>query len=231
MNIDKNVNELFAQNNTNTRLVTFVNPFSYYILEEKNNDLITSFDHIYADGMLLVKLNNLLYPQKKIKRYSFDFTSLAPLVFKYAIDRNMKVAIVGGSKFENEVAVNSLCESFPSLEVVFSRDGFFNNEAEIESTIQKMSSLNVDIVICGMGTPLQEMFLVKCKKNMPELKLGFTCGGFISQISVKKDYFHPFFDNLNLRWLQRAYRHSYVRKRLLIDYPKFVFKFIKSRYT
>lgn len=207
------------------RLVTFVNPYSYYILEDSG--LHHEFDFIFVDGISLVKIYNCIH-KDKIKRYSFDFTSLAPIVFDFCILNELKVAIVGGSEQEVASAQRLLMSKYPNLNVVYSRNGFFNDELECLETTSEMNSLSVDVVISGMGTPKQESFLLECKNNVSSLKYGFTCGGFLSQISQNPEYFHPVFDKLNMRWAQRFFRHSYVRKRLIKDYPAFFFKYLKK---
>lgn len=226
MFISKDLAGLFDVDNLKgCKLITFVNPFSYYILE--NSSLHDEFDFIFVDGISLVKIYNFFH-KTNITRYSFDFTSLAPITFDYCSSNQLKVALVGGRESEISNANNLLKSMYPKLKIVYSRNGFFDDDVQFLSAINEMKSLSVDVVISGMGTPYQELFLIKCRANIPSMKYGFTCGGFLSQISHNPEYFHPLFDKLNLRWLQRFVRHSYVRKRLLKDYPLFFFRYFKE---
>ncbi|PJE53312.1 WecB/TagA/CpsF family glycosyltransferase [Marinomonas sp. BSi20584] len=226
MLISKDLTGLFELDSRNgVKLITFVNPFSYYILEESG--LYEEFGFIFVDGISLVKAHNYIH-RENITRYSFDFTSLAPLTFKYCSSNQLNVALVGGSESEICDAQKLLKSIYPQLKIVYSRNGFFDEDAEYLAAIDEMRSLAVDVVISGMGTPNQELFLVKCKNNMPILKFGFSCGGFLTQISQNPEYFHPIFDKLNLRWLQRFVRHSYVRKRLFKDYPLFFLRYFRE---
>lgn len=208
-------------------LITFVNPFSYYLI--KDNRLNEKFDFIFCDAISLVWLHNLVC-RKKISRYSFDFTSIANNVFSYSSENSKVVAIVGGTSEEAIMAQKVIEDRFENCKIV-AYGGFFNiYDSDIYNNL---NDLDVDIVISGMGTPLQERFLLEIKSKCPSVTLGFTCGGFISQIASSPDYFNSNMNKLNLRWLQRALRHDYVRRRLLKDYPKFFFKYlfdtIKSR--
>lgn len=226
MKVSKNIEGLFNENTSRCRLVTFVNPYSYYILRDEFYHLVNQMDFLLADGILLVKLHNLFNRNEKIERYSFDFTSLAPVVFDYSVTNNLNVALVGGSAGEIKKASDVLKRKYPLLNIVYTRNGFFEDKAQ---RIQAINDLNVhlpDILICGMGTPLQEQFIIQASNQSLSLKYCFTCGGFLSQIASRDDYFNPLLNKLNLRWFQRAYRHSYVRKRLIIDYPRFLIKFI-----
>ncbi|EGU36913.1 hypothetical teichoic acid biosynthesis protein A, partial [Vibrio sp. N418] len=140
--------------------------------------------------------------------------------------KQLRVALVGGSELEINKARNVIGEKYPTLDIVFHHHGYI--EDNIATVIDKMKDERVELVIAGLGTPFQEEFLIECYKNIDSLALAFTCGGFLTQISQNVNYFHPFFDKLNLRWFQRFIRHSYVRKRLLIDYPKFIVEFIRQ---
>ncbi|MDN5501811.1 MAG: WecB/TagA/CpsF family glycosyltransferase [Shewanella sp.] len=205
------------------KLYSFVNPYSYYII--KGSEFENEFTY-FADGILLVVLNNF-FAKVKIKRFSFDFTSLAGVVCQYAVDNSLSVSLVGGTKEEVELARNVLYSKFPNLNIVFCHHGFISQDKT--KVIGMLSEVAPDILICGMGTPMQEEFLLNCRGLVPSLKLGFTCGGFLSQIASNVNYFHPTLNKLNLRWLQRFLRHGYVRKRLLIDYPIFFCKFITDK--
>ncbi|MCG9737529.1 WecB/TagA/CpsF family glycosyltransferase [Shewanella insulae] len=230
MNIDRNLDLLFEKLDDKVKLVTFVNPFSYYVLKDGPVEVVNEIDHFFADGIFLVKLNNILYPRDKISRYSFDFTSLAPIVFNYSIENKLKVAVIGGSSEEIVRAVEVISDKYPVLNISYFRNGFFSSEAEVDDAIKNMNEKGINIVLCGMGTPLQEVFLIKCKLSLTSMNYGFTCGGFLSQIALREDYFNPIMSKLHLRWLQRAIRHSYVRKRLIKDYPKFFYRFLIERF-
>lgn len=223
MKISETIHDLFEINSSSKcKLITFVNPFSYYIFADSG--IRSYFDYIFIDGFSLVKIYNLLN-NRNAKRYSFDFTSLASNFFKFASDNKLKIALVGSTKNEIEAASLVIKSRFPELSIAFIHDGYFSEE-DTQNIVSQMNKLTVDVVICGMGTPRQEKFLVNCKKGVRSLKYGFTCGGFFTQIASNEDYFHPFFDRYELRWLQRFYRHSFVRKRMLVDYPIFFVRYL-----
>lgn len=211
-------------NGCDKKVFTFVNPYSYYKIE--SFELRDRFIY-FADGILLVWLSNFLY-KSRLDRFSFDFTSLAPVIFNYCETNSLKVAFVGGGEDDICKAISVIKKKHPDLLIVFSHHGYIGENWSSVITLLKAAS--PDVVIAGMGTPLQEKFLIACLDNVCSMKFAFTCGGFISQIATNENYFHPFFDRLHLRWLQRFFRHSYVRKRLLIDYPVFLLKFLKDKF-
>lgn len=201
---------------------SFVNPYSYDVLI-KNKSVDFSRITFFSDGILFVKMSNA-FRGTKLKRFSFDFTSLANEVFEHASINKLKVAIIGGDELENKLAVSVLKKRFSNLDIAYRNHGYIKGDFDV--VIKEMNDLGVEVVIAGLGTPLQEKFLLECSDTMDKLKYGFSCGGFLTQISQNENYFNPLLSRFHLRWLQRFIRHDYVRKRVFFDYPKFIVGFI-----
>ncbi|EJD6477294.1 WecB/TagA/CpsF family glycosyltransferase [Providencia rettgeri] len=219
---------LILKNNQSTKIITFLNPVSFYgFLESSNKD---QFDYIFSDGFLLTRLHNIFLPSMKIERVSFDFSSIANDVFSHAKNTKACVLIIGGTECEVQKANDKLLSLYPNLNI-HCRNGYFNSAQERKKFILELNRINPNIIISGMGFPHQENFLIECKQSVSSPFIGFTCGGFISQTALKTDYYHPMIKKLGLRWLQRAYLHKHVRNRLLRDYPTFLFKYLKDIYT
>lgn len=222
-NSDK-IEELLI-NSDDTQAITFVNPFSYFMINKYLR--LDEIDNIYIDGILLLKLFNF-FKKKKLSRLSFDYSSIADTVFNYSIANRKKLSFIGASTDEVNKAILNIKKKHPNINITYYRNGFFSTEEERNTAIDSCISKS-DILICGLGTPLQENFILDVKlrakiksKNM----LLFTCGGFISQTAIKTDFYHPIVKKYNLMWLQRFLMFKHVRKRFLINYPAFVVKFV-----
>lgn len=213
----------------NFHIASFVNPFSYIELL-KSPDLIDSVDSFFTDGALLKVFHNSFYKTKKVERLSFDFSSIAHDVFTWCQDKNKKVAFVGAEPAEIEAAVNNIKKLYPALTIVYNHDGYVKEKAICEKVKQNIVDSKAEVLICGMGTPLQEAFLIEFKQRKSNLQLGFTCGGFLTQTSIKPDYYHPLIKKTGLRWLQRMIMHSHVRNRVFKEYPKFVLLYLKKHF-
>jgi N-acetylglucosaminyldiphosphoundecaprenol N-acetyl-beta-D-mannosaminyltransferase len=208
------------------KIISFVNPYSYDQLKNRNK-LINDIDYFFSDGGLLCFFNNL-FKKHKITRASFDYSSIAGDVLEFAEINDMKVAIIGATETELELAVNALTFKHKRLNVVFSRNGYFKNNNEMLEVIGLVSSSKADLVIVGMGTPMQEEFSVLIKENTKKTSLILTCGGFLTQSAISLDYYPPLINKLGLRWLQRVVMHKHVRSRIIRDYPRFIYNYIKS---
>ena len=96
-------------------LYTFLNPVSY-LKARNNNSLFLRFDGILADGQLLVLAVGLLYG-KRIRRRSFDMTSLADGLFRHARDNGKTVCLVGGKEGEAERTAGLLQQHYPGIRI------------------------------------------------------------------------------------------------------------------
>ena len=208
--------------------IGFLNPFSYERLLGLEEDLSVNFDAFYADGKLLRAVHNAKYGDN-IERVSFDYSSIAEDVFKYADSYSLSVALVGGTDEELSRFRDHLQFSYKDLTISTMLNGF-NSLKNIE---QELEVRDFDILIVGMGTPLQELLISRVVRNVNiDFKLAFTCGGFMTQTIRSKggDYYNPLIKRFGLFWLQRAYHDVHVRRRLLFDYPKFIFKYLFDCY-
>lgn len=207
-------------------LYTFVNPYSYSLLK-KEPELCKQFSLMLSDGILLKAIYNIFHFNKKIARISFDMSSLAPIVFKYAIKTGSSVAIIGSKPDSIENFIKIIQDGFPDLDIVYKRHGFFENNTELNNVISEVVALSPDILIAGLGTPFQEKFLVDTREKGWN-GLGFTCGGFLSQTQEKLEYYPRWIDKLQLRWAYRIFNEPHTRKRILKPYLFFPIIFVRD---
>jgi exopolysaccharide biosynthesis WecB/TagA/CpsF family protein len=201
-----------------THLVTFVNAYSYQVLRA-DPKLAAAFDTVYVDGILLAVLASIVKARRIVRR-SFDMSSLAPLVLRSCAEGGSRIAIVGSSNEALAQFSAAACREFPGLNIVYARHGYFSSEAERESALREIERAGAEVLICGMGTGLQEQFMVHAAQLVRTLKLAFSCGGFIHQGAERLDYYPRWIDALQMRWLYRLVREKHTRKRFVRTYPR-----------
>jgi N-acetylglucosaminyldiphosphoundecaprenol N-acetyl-beta-D-mannosaminyltransferase len=210
-------------------IYTFLNPVSY-LEAVKNRDLYANFDGIFVDGKFLAVAIGLLY-HKRVKRCSFDMTSLAPKLFSYSELHDKSIYIVAGQQEEIDCTIARFTEHYPKLKIVGARNGYFDSDQAIDSEIQKIVKMNPSFVICGMGAIKQENFLLRLKLSGYK-GIAFTCGGFISQTSKSNFVYYPrVFDFLDLRFVYRMIKEKHTRKRYLQAFFWFPIRFIQEKVT
>ena len=209
-------------------VVSFLNPSSYNSLINVKFDF-NSIDFWCFDSILITKFVRLTSPKSIIDRLSFDYTSICKIILQHPVLKNKKVLLIGGTEDEA-----TLCEEVLSRNTVTTGlqikvlNGFFGSEFS-QIYLDEMASS--DVIVFSMGVVLQEKLALRCKSIFPNSKLIFTSGAFVSQTTRRINYYPKYVDDLNLRWLYRAFSHSHVRRRLAFDYPTFFLKYSRSFYA
>lgn len=203
-------------------IVTYVNPFSYLKLRKKIE--LKDFDHITSDGIVLKRLSSFML-QRPIKRLSPDFSSYFNPLFRQIVESKSEVYFIGTLPKLINQSVENIKKKFPNLNVIGFRDGYFKDDEDLKLHIDEMVSLSPEVIIVGMGSPLQEDYLIKLKQAGWKGK-GFACGGFLHQSFKDVDYYPNWINKMNLRWLYRIYNEPKLIKRYTVDYSWFLVVFI-----
>lgn len=200
------------------KLVTFVNPASIAVARRDPSypDALERFDVVLPDGVGMCWAIRLLHGVQA-ERVSFDTTSLAPVVLQRAQQHRLTVAIVGGRPGVAERGARQLQAAFPDLSVATVLDGYGAPEPKIEALI----ALAPSVVVCGMGAPVQEKFLLKLAAA-GWCGVGFTCGGYLDQLANGLHYYPAWINAANLRWAYRIVREPRrLIRRYGVDYALF----------
>jgi len=221
--------ELFTQKEVDRHLiVTFVNPLACALVELNADyiDLLNNFDIVTCDGIGMVQASRAS-GIKNSKRESFDFTSLADVVFRSAVDNHWQLGLVGGEPGVAEKAGKILQLKYPDLRVAGCYSGFGPEPAEAQ---KDFTENQVDLVICAMGAPLQERFFIQLVAN-GWYGIGFTCGGFLDQVIVGEAYYTDWVNRLNIRFLYRLLKEPRrLWRRYLVDYQVFLRRYSRLQW-
>lgn len=208
-------------------LYTFLNPVSY-LKAHNYNGLFLRFDGILTDGQLLVLAVGLFYG-KRIRRRSFDMTSLADSLFCHARDNGKTICMVGGEEGEAERTAGLLQQRYPGIRIEGCWSGYFGSAGDRIRVRDAILQSQPDYVIAGMGAVLQEEFLVELKDNGYR-GIGITCGAFISQTGRGSlDYYPPIVNRLRLRAAYRFLKERHTRSRYVKALILFPVMFLADR--
>ena len=127
-------------------------------------------------------------------------------------------------------AAAGIVSDYYGLEVIRTRDGFFESYDDMISESKKLSELSVNFVVVGMGAPHQERFLLALRESGWN-GLAFSCGGYFDQIvsSGSGEYYPVLINKLHLRSIYRMYKEPFrLIPRYVFDYAPFYRDFIRS---
>lgn len=169
------------------------------------------------DGAGAVIGMKILYRKKSIK------LDLPKTIFQTADENKYSMFILGASEESNSMATDKLKKLYPGIKILGRRNGYFDNDKEIEEILKE---LNPQIVMIALGSPKQEIFAKKMNDTLSGT-LFIGCGGALDILAGKTKRAPEFFINNNLEWFYRLVKDPkrIIRQMVL---PVFVLKLIKS---
>ena len=220
-NADEAINEVRCALNEkrNFHIIT-INP-EMIMNAQKNKpffDIVNNSDMNIIDSVgvkLALKFQGI--NQNQIRGVDF-----ARLLVKEAAQKNLKIAFLGAK----EEVIKKTCENFlrkyPSLNIVYARNGYFNNDEEI---IEEIKCKDPDIVLVGLGSPRQEEFIVKLKTKLQGAVMVGVGGSFDVFSGIVKES-PKIYQKLGLEWLYRTILQPERFNRIFPVLPLFLIKCI-----
>lgn len=155
---------------------------------------------------------------------------IAGIEFAYACiamfnEAKLPIALIGAAQEVNELACCELKKKFNGLNIVYSHNGFFEDETVIFDELKKSGA---QLVLVALGSPKQEEFIYKLKKDMPQA-LFIGVGGSFDVWSNKVERAPEFYQKAGLEWLYRTVKEPARFKRIFPTLPLFVLRVVKER--
>ena len=160
---------------------------------------------------------------KKVRR-------IAGIEFAYACiamfhEADLPIALIGAAQEVNELACCELKKKFNGLNIAYSHNGFFDDETVIFDELKKTGA---QLVLVALGSPKQEEFIYKLKKDMPQT-LFIGVGGSFDVWSNKVERAPEVYQKLGLEWLYRTVKEPARFRRIFPTLPLFVLRVVKER--
>jgi len=159
-------------------------------------------DIIHADGQACVFASRLLTRTPIPERSATtDFIHDAA---KTASQHGLRFFLLGATEEANAQAAETLRETYPGLQVVGRRHGYFSRDEEDE-ICDEINLTQPDVVWVGLSVPLEYDFAVR---NKTRLRAGWlvTCGGCFNFITGAYKRAPAWMQALGLEWLFRLAR-------------------------
>lgn len=148
------------------------------------------------------------------------------MIEKYS-NENKSIALVGAKPHVIENAVANLKKETPDINIVYYHDGYFKDNNEILSQLQKLQPA---LVLSALGSPKQEEFNYIGKKLLPEC-LFIGVGGSFDVWSGEVERAPQIYQKLCIEWLYRTIKEPKRFKRIFPTLPLFVLKVLKEKIT
>lgn len=193
---------------------------------QKNSDfaeIINSAELVVADGIgVEIGLKILGYKVKRIAGIDLG----KALVEKFTAS-GKSVAMIGAKPGVVDSAVVNLSKEYQNLNVVYSHDGYFDNDEDI---IESVISANPDLILVALGSPKQEFFIHNLKEKLPNSTL-IGLGGSFDVWAGVVERAPIIYQKLGFEWLYRTLKEPKRFKRIFPTLPLFVLKVLKERFS
>lgn len=186
------------------------NPCFFEILNNSNLNIV--------DGVgvsLALKLQRI--EQKPVRGVDFS-RKLVGL----ANDNNYKIGFLGAKEEVVLKTVENFKAQYPSLNVVYSHNGYFKSFDEIKDEI---IASQPQILLVALGSPKQEEIIVELKKYLQGCVM-IGVGGSFDVFSGLVEESPEIYRKLGLEWLYRTIKQPERFKRIFPLLPMFLIKCI-----
>ena len=139
---------------------------------------------------------------------------------------SQSVALVGAKPQIVEKAKENLEKEISGLYITYAHDGYFSNDEEI---INELKIRQPRLVLCALGSPKQEEFIIKAKQVLPNA-LFVGVGGSFDVWSGVVERAPEIYQKLGLEWLYRTVKEPKRFKRIFPTLPLFVLKVLREKF-
>lgn len=225
LNVDTfTIDEAIKYANTISGQVITINP---EMIENasKNPDfaeIINSAELVIPDGIgVEIGLKILGYNVRRIAGIEFSHRMI-----EECAKNSQSVALVGAKPQIVEKAKENLEKEISGLYITYAHDGYFSNDEEI---INELKIRQPRLVLCALGSPKQEEFIIKAKQVLPNA-LFVGVGGSFDVWSGVVERAPEIYQKLGLEWLYRTVKEPKRFKRIFPTLPLFVLKVLREKF-
>ena len=225
LNVDTfTIDEAIKYANTISGQVITINP---EMIENANQnpdfaEIINSAELVIPDGIgVEIGLKILGYNVRRIAGIEFSHRMI-----EECAKNSQSVALVGAKPQIVEKAKENLEKEISGLYITYAHDGYFSNDEEI---INELKIRQPRLVLCALGSPKQEEFIIKANQVLPNA-LFVGVGGSFDVWSGVVERAPEIYQKLGLEWLYRTVKEPKRFKRIFPTLPLFVLKVLREKF-
>ncbi|ONI48272.1 N-acetylmannosaminyltransferase [Candidatus Epulonipiscioides saccharophilum] len=212
------VSKKFLLKSKHLRMICTPNPEMIINASQDPNllSILNSADMVIPDGIGLVIASKILYGYNLSRVTGYD---LIQNIMKHG---SYKFYFLGSQIGVAKEAAKQMQLKYPNITVAGYHHGFFQ-ESDIKSIIKDINNSEANVLIVGLGSPKQEFFISKYRKEFSHVKLAIGAGGSLDVMANKVKRAPKCFRRFGLEWFYRLITDPSRAKRML-NLPLFLLK-------
>ena len=159
-------------------------------------DILNSCDYLLNDG-IGIKIASKI--EKLVLKKNLNGTDFIPEIAEMASKKGYKIFLLGAKDGIAEEAAVKLKEKFEGLQIAGVHSGYGLDE----SVLEMINNSKPDILIAGMGVPMQEKWIRENKSKLGSVKLFVGGGAILDFLSQRIRRAPLLMRKIGLEWLFR----------------------------
>lgn len=209
-----------AIDNGENMQVATINP-EMVELAKKDKDFANVLKHselVVADGVGI----KIALKLKGVNQERIGGVDYSRSLIEMCARNNLRLALLGAK----EEVINTVCQKlkceFENLNIVFSHNGYFNDENAILNEIKKACP---QVLLCALGAPKQEFIIYRLKEMLQGCTM-VGVGGSFDVFAGCVQRAPIMWQKLGLEWLYRTIKQPERFRRIFPTLPIFLFESI-----
>jgi N-acetylglucosaminyldiphosphoundecaprenol N-acetyl-beta-D-mannosaminyltransferase len=194
---------------------------------QRNSELSNALKNaelVIPDGIGIIRALNWLGINHIKQLPGIEFSEK---LIEICAERNYSIAFLGASKDVIETMVENLKKKYPSINIIFVQDGYFDKNAE-PAIVDQLANLKPNVLFIAMGVPKQELWISKHKETLNSTLLIGVGGSF--DVWANKVKRAPFiFRKFGLEWFFRLISQPSRFSRMFPTLPLFFIKVLLDK--
>jgi N-acetylglucosaminyldiphosphoundecaprenol N-acetyl-beta-D-mannosaminyltransferase len=215
----------WAKSRSKPRLVTYLNAHcvNIFFRDPEYAKIIRSADLVYADGQSVVWASRLLKESLPERISAGDFL---PEFCRRCKDNSLSLYLLGSEKDVAGNAAIALQKKIPGLKIAGVHHGFLSSGG-IPEILSGIKTASPDILLVGMGVPLQEKFVEKHKGEI-NVPVTWCVGALFEYYAGTSPHAPRWMRRAGMEWLFRlAVEPGRLWKRYLLGNARFMLTTLK----
>lgn len=203
--------------------VVTINPemFDCAKVDSEFSDILKTAEMVIPDGVG-VKLGLKILGKNVDRIAGVDF---AKKMIEKSAQNNLPIALIGAKPEVVEKACKNLRNEVENLNIVYSHDGYFQENNVI---LEELKNSGARLVLVALGSPKQEKFIKEARQILP-FGLMVGVGGSFDVWSGMVERAPEIYQKLGIEWLYRTVKQPERFKRIFPTLPLFVLRVIKEK--
>ena len=203
--------------------VVTINPemFDCAKVDSEFSDILRTAEMVIPDGVG-VKIGLKILGKNVDRIAGVDF---AKKMIEKSAQNNLPIALIGAKPEVVEKACENLKNEIENLNIVYSHDGYFQ---ENNTILNELKNTGARLVLVALGSPKQEKFIKEARQILP-FGLMVGVGGSFDVWSGMVERAPEIYQKLGIEWLYRTVKQPERFKRIFPTLPLFVLRDIKEK--